>query len=51
VELEINMLSDKGDLERQIYGGSEMAQQVKVFVAKPDSLSLIPGIHTVEGGN
>lgn len=29
-------------------GATEMAQQVMVFAAKPEDLSLIPGTHTVE---
>jgi hypothetical protein len=28
-----------------------MAQEIKVFAAKPDNLSLIPGTHKVEGEN
>lgn len=35
--------------EFTIWAISEMTQQIKVLTAKPDRLSLNPGIYTVEG--
>lgn len=37
-------------LEESFSGAGEMAQQAQAFITKPDSLTSIPGTHSVEEG-
>ena len=44
-------LKQMGQYKNGLNWASEMAQWIKVFVAKPENLSLIPEFHSMEGEN